>query len=120
MRQLLKSLYASFLPHLALKHVKAAFPDIYSSHSWQSIPTSFPTRFLFPSLVQPHFLIFLFSLFCWLNVSPPQLMFYWFNVGLSKIAVFICINESYLKMMEKIFYFMLKTISVLEIFTFLS
>ena len=38
----------------------------------------------------------------------------------SKKVVFLCFNESPLKMMKNVFYFMLKTLFVLEIFQFLS
>ena len=47
---------------------------------------------------------------------------YWFKVGLStsKKVVFICFNESPLKVMKNAYYFMLKAPFVLDIFTFLS
>ena len=45
-----------------------------------------------------------------------------FKVGfsLSKKVVFICFNERPFKVMKNAFYFMLKALFVLEIFTFLS
>ena len=39
---------------------------------------------------------------------------------LPKISFYICFNDSPLKMMENAFYFILKALSVLEIFKFLS
>ena len=44
------------------------------------------------------------------------------KVGLSfsKKIIFICFNETLLKMMKNVFYFILKVLSVLKIFKFLS
>ena len=45
----------------------------------------------------------------------------WFKIGLSpsKKACFISVSESFLKMMENVFYFILKALSCLKIFKLL-
>ena len=49
----------------------------------------------------------------WTAVCKVELSVY-------KKVAFICFNKNALKMMENAFYFMLKALLVLEIFTFLS
>ena len=50
-----------------------------------------------------------------------KLITFIFKVGISFLkCIFVCFNENSLKMMKSAFYFILKALFVLKIFTFLS
>ena len=115
------------------KRTPEIFTSIFLDHSWklhfffnhsyswilQIIPAlPFPQEISYPQPVH----VFLVTIIKSGMHSYTTLYILFFKVGLSsfKQNSFICFDESLLKMMKSAFYFILKALSVLKIFNFLS